>query len=123
VPTAACRVRILAPTPRITSTTGIVVDRHAPLEAASEADAVYFCSGEGSRTLADNAEIMAKLRLNETRQILAAIDSGAILLARLGHLRGRRATTYPGEDLESRLVADGAFPTEAPLVIEGNVAT
>ncbi|MDC0668177.1 DJ-1/PfpI family protein [Nannocystis radixulma] len=120
---ARCDVRIVAKNPRITSSTGITIDCHGPLAAAREADAVYFCSGQGSRALADDPEFADAVRLDESRQVLAAIDSGAILLGALGHLHGRRATTYPSPDLRTRLLAAGATPVDAALVTEGNVAT
>jgi putative intracellular protease/amidase len=118
-----CQVEIVAGTPSITSVTGITIKRHAPLERANTADAVYFCSGGGTRALADDAHFLEVIKLDESHQILAAVDSGSILLGRLGHLRGRRATTYPTPDLHKRLVADGAVVVESSLVIEGNVAT
>jgi transcriptional regulator GlxA family with amidase domain len=117
------RVQIVAPTARITSSTGLTIDRHAPLSAANEADAVYFVSGRGARALADDPAFVETLQLDESRQILAAVDSGAILLARLGHLRGRKATTYPTPDLHERLMAEGVEVVDQALVIEGNVAT
>lgn len=120
---AECSVRLLAATPTITSSTGIRLDRGGPLEAASDMDAVYVCSGRGSRALADDPRLGEMLRLDESRQILAAIDSGAIVLARLGFLRGREATTYPAPDLYERLRADGATPVRSALVVAGNVAT
>lgn len=117
------RVQIVAPTARITSSTGLTIDRHAPLAAANEADAVYFASGMGARALADDPAFAQTVKLDESRQILAAVDSGAILLAKLGHLRGRKATTYPTPDLHERLIALGASVVDQPLVVEGNVAT
>jgi transcriptional regulator GlxA family with amidase domain len=118
-----CRVQIVANSPRITSSTGITIDCHGTLATACEADAVYFCSGQGSRALADDPAFVKTMRLDESRQVLAAIDSGAILLGALGHLRGRRATTYPSPDLHERLIASGATPVEENLVVDGNVAT
>ncbi len=117
------RVQIVAPSARITSSTGLTIDRHAPLAAANEADAVYFASGLGSRALADDPVFEETMKLDESRQILAAVDSGAILLAKLGHLRGRKATTYPAPDLHARLTALGAEVVDEALVIDGNVAT
>ncbi|AKV04482.1 ThiJ/PfpI [Labilithrix luteola] len=118
-----CSVQIAAKTPRITSSTGLTIDCHAGLAAASEADAVYFCSGPGSRVLVDDAEACDILRLDPSRQVLAAVDSGAIVLGKLGHLRGLRATTYPSPDLHDRLHAYGATLVRSSLVVEGNVAT
>jgi transcriptional regulator GlxA family with amidase domain len=60
---------------------------------------------------------------DESRQLLAAVDSGALLLATLGHLRGRRATTYPDAELHARLAALGVELVNEALVVEGNVAT
>jgi len=47
--------------------------------------------------------------------------SGALLLAKLGLLAGKRATTYPTQ--RGRLAAMGVQVVEEPFVREGNVAT
>lgn len=117
------KVQILAKTDKVCSITGISIQSHASIVAAEESDAVYFCSGWGTRLLADEPDFCTSLKLDPQRQILAAIDSGAILLAKLGHLRGLRATTYPSDDLYERLLKDGVTPVTDSLVIEGNIAT
>jgi transcriptional regulator GlxA family with amidase domain len=118
----AWRVEIAAPTKTITSITGITIAAHAPLESARRADAVYVASGDGTRRLADAPEWQSMV-FDESRQLLAAVDSGALLLATLGHLRGRRATTYPDAELHARLAALGVELVNEALVVEGNVAT
>ncbi len=90
LPAETCRTRIVAASSKITSSTGITIEPHGRIAETRDADAVYFCSGQGTRAL--------------------------------GHLRGRRATTYPSPDLQERLRAAGATAVEENLVIEGNVA-
>lgn len=117
------KVEIVAPTERIRSSTGITIDRHAALDAANTADAVYFASGDGTRALAASRALSETLRLDPGRQVLAAVDSGTLLLATLGHLRGRRATTYPGEELRAQLGLLGVEVVSEALVTEGNIGT
>ena len=117
------KVEIVAPTERITSVTGLAIDRHAPLEAACGADAVYFASGQGARPLAASPTLREALRLDPDRQVLAAVDSGTLLLASLGHLRGRRATTYPGDELRDLIAAHDVEVVQEALVVEGRIAT
>jgi transcriptional regulator GlxA family with amidase domain len=117
------KVEIVAPTERIASSTGLSIARHAPLETASSADAVYFASGAGSRALAESPVLHEALRLDPARQVLAAVDSGTLLLAALGHLRGLRATTYPGDELRALITRHGVEVVQEALVIEGTIGT
>lgn len=114
-------VRICADAPRISSWSGIAIDRHAPLERANEADAVFICSGNGSRVKITDPAFLGALRLDPARQRIAAIDSGALILAALGLLDGLTATTYPSvfELLESL----GVQVERRAMVVHGNVAT
>jgi transcriptional regulator GlxA family with amidase domain len=52
---------------------------------------------------------------------VAAIDSGALILAKLGLLDGLSATTYPSVFAE--LEAMGVRTERRPFVVHGNVAT
>lgn len=117
------KVEIVALTEQITSSTGIAITRHATLDTASSADAVYFASGDGSRDLAASPALRESLRLDPARQVLAAVDSGTLLLATLGHLRGMRATTYPGDELRDLITPHGVEVVQEALVTEGNIGT
>jgi transcriptional regulator GlxA family with amidase domain len=117
----AWRLRLCADTTKITSYSGVVIEAHAPLSAANDADAIFIVSGDGSRAkLADKA-FMNALDLDPSRQIIAAIDSGVLILARLGLLDGLSATTYP--TVMPELAAAGVRTEHRSLVVHGNVAT
>jgi transcriptional regulator GlxA family with amidase domain len=114
-------VRICADAPRIASYSGLRIDRHEPLAWAAEADAVFVVSGPGSRAKIKDPAFLTALRLDPGRQMIAAIDSGALILAALGLLEGKSATTYPS--IFAELEAMGVATERRPLVIHGNVAT
>ncbi|HEX8338825.1 MAG TPA: DJ-1/PfpI family protein [Pyrinomonadaceae bacterium] len=117
------RVRFLGQGGSHTSSTGVEVKMHGALEEAEGADAVLFCSGRGTRRLVRDEDFLGAFRLDESRQLIGAIDSGALLLGALGLLRGRRATTYPSAELKSLLEGMGARVVWESFVREGNVAT
>jgi transcriptional regulator GlxA family with amidase domain len=66
-------------------------------------------------------EFMNRLKLDPTKQVIGAIDSGVLFLAKLGLLDGLTATTYPGVFPE--LEAMGIKTEHKPLIIHGNVAS
>ena len=115
------RVRLLADRQRITSYSGIAVETHGGLADAAQADGVFVVSGDGSREKIDDPAFLAALRLDPRRQIIGAIDSGALVLAALGLLDGLSATTYP--TVMPELEAMGVRTEDRPLVIHGNIAT
>ena len=115
------QVRIASPTPRVTSMNGLTIDAHEDLSRVGEADAVLIGSGMKTREVAANPAIMGQLRLNPSRQLLAAQCSGTYLLGQLGVLNGVPACT----DLTSKpwVVASGVDVVNQPFVAQGNVAT
>ncbi|UJJ32566.1 DJ-1/PfpI family protein [Halopseudomonas maritima] len=115
------RVTIASPVTRPRSMNGLVVERQVSLAEACSADAVLVGSGMQTRQVAADADLMAQLALNPKRQLLAAQCSGALLLARLGLLRGMPACT----DLTTRpwLVEAGVEVLEQPFYQQGNTAT
>lgn len=115
------RVSICADSARITSYSGVAIDTHGPVEWANEADAVFIVSGPGSRAKLKDEAFLGALALDPTRQIIAAIDSGALILAKLGLLKGLSATTYPSVFPE--LEALGVRVERRPFVVHGNIAT
>src|SRR5438132_10058048 len=72
-------VRLVAAKPTVVSSTGIAVAMHGTLAETRDADAVYFTSGRGTRALSTDRAFLDAVKLDERRQILCAIDSGALL--------------------------------------------
>lgn len=117
------RVELLGERGTHVSATGVEIRMHGPLDAANSSDAVLFCSGKGTRAKFRDEGFLGAFRLDETRQLVGAIDSGSLFLGALGLLKGRRATTYPSAELKSLLEGFGAEVVWQSFVREGNVAT
>lgn len=105
----------------ITSMNGVRVDVQQDLDFAGRADAVLVGSGVQTRTVASDASLMARLRLDPARQIIGAQCSGALLLAKLGLLGDVSVCT----DVTSKpwVVEAGAQVIDAPFHATGNVGT
>src|SRR5262245_15039585 len=88
----AWRVRLLADRQRITSYSGVTVDAHGALAEAGVADGIFLVSGDGSREKIADPAFLGALSLDPARQVIGAIDSGALILAALGLLDGLSAT-------------------------------
>lgn len=112
---------ITAPTEQVTSLNGVAVRRQKPLEFAAEADAVVIGSGSRTRDVAADAGLLARIRLDPSRQLIGAQCSGTLLLARLGLVGDLPACT----DLTTKpwVIAAGVTVIDAPFVAHGNVAT
>jgi len=104
-----------------TSVTGLSLPIHGPVEECNEADIVFFASGPDSRVLMKDQTYLNRFRLNAETQLIGSMCSGALLLAGLGLLTGKRATTYP--TAADALREFGVTVVEESLVINGNVAT
>jgi transcriptional regulator GlxA family with amidase domain len=115
------RVSLCADSPRITSYSGLTIDIHGPVSWARDADAVFIVSGPGSRAKLEDAAFLEALALDPGRQTIAAIDSGVLILAKLGLLAGLSATTYPSVFAE--LEAMGVRTERRPMVVHGSIAT
>ena len=116
------RVSIAAPSPRVRSMNGVVIESMASLEEACEADAVVVGSGTRTREVIADPAIMGPLgRLDPSRQLLAGQCSGTLVLARLGLLEDVPACT----DLASKpwVVEAGVEVLNQPFFARGNVAT
>jgi transcriptional regulator GlxA family with amidase domain len=115
------RVSIASPTPRVTSMNGLTLDAHVDLAAANEADAVVIGSGMKTRDIAADPGLMRQLRLDPSRQWIAAQCSGTFLLAKLGLLGRVPACT----DLTSKpwVQEAGVDVLNQPFVARGRVAT
>lgn len=114
-------VRILGDSEMHISATGVPVQPHGRIEEANNADAVLFVSGLGTRDRIVDEEWLAKFQLDPGRQLIGSICSGALIMAKLGLLEGRRATTYPTSKL--LLETFGVKVVEKPFVASGKVAT
>ncbi|MBC7901562.1 MAG: DJ-1/PfpI family protein [Saprospiraceae bacterium] len=114
-------VKILGDNGSHLSATGISVATQGRIEEANDADAVLFVSGQGTRDRIADADWLAKFDLNSERQMIGSICSGALILAKLGFLEGKTATTYP--TTKSALEALDIEVVEKPFVAHGNVAT
>jgi transcriptional regulator GlxA family with amidase domain len=114
-------VSIASPTSRVTSMNGLTIDAHIGLEEACQADAVLVGSGRKTREVADDPAIMAQLRLDTTKQLVAAQCSGTFLLAKLGLLGQAPACT----DTTSKpwVQAAGINVVNQAFYSEGNIAT
>jgi transcriptional regulator GlxA family with amidase domain len=112
---------IVCPAERVASMNGVIVHSQAPLGFAREADAVIVGSGVGTRELVRTPAIMAELRLDPARQVIAAQCSGALVLAKLGLLANVPACT----DSKTRPWVEeaGVEVLDQPFVAHGNVAT
>jgi len=115
------RVSIASPTARVRSMNGVVLEAQASLEEASAADAVIVGSGSQTREVAADSALMARLRLDPSRQLLGAQCSGTLVLAKLGLLDGVPACT----DLITKPWVEeaGVCVLNQPFVAKGNVAT
>lgn len=115
------RVSIAAPTERIRSMNGLVIESHIAVEEAAAADAVIVGSGIRTREVVADRNLMARLRLDPARQLLGAQCSGTLVLAKLGLLEGVPACT----DLTTKpwVQAAGVDVLNQPLFARGNVAT
>ena len=114
-------VRIVGENERHVSMTGIETNTHGPIEEANESDAVLFVSGFGTRDRINDQTWLDRLRLDPDRQLIGSICSGSLIMARLGLLDGKTATTYP--TTKSTLEGLGIEVIEKPIVTHGNIAT
>ncbi len=112
---------ITSPTPEVTSMNGVVTQRQKPLEFASEADAVLIGSGIRTREIVADTELLARIVLDPSRQLVGAQCSGTLLLAKLGLIGSLPACT----DLTTKpwVIEAGVEVFDAPFVAHGNVAT
>ncbi len=115
------QVKLLGDATHHTSVSGLTIPMHGHLEEANECDAVLFASGQGTRKKINDKAFLSAFKLNPDKQLIGSMCSGALLLAALGLLAGKRATTYP--TAKKALEGFGVEVIEKSFVMEGNIAT
>ncbi len=115
------RVTICCPEPSVTSMNGVTVHAQSTLAEARAADAVIVGSGIKTREVVNDAALMAQLRLDPARQLIAAQCSGTLVLAKLGILGALPACT----DLTTKpwVLEAGVEVLNQPFFARGNIAT
>lgn len=114
-------VQILGDETHHTSSSKLTIPMHGHIELANESDAVVFASGQGTRKKIKDEKFLHTFKLNPEKQLIGSMCSGALILAALGLLKGKQATTYPS--VKRLLEGFGVEVVERPFVLEGNVAT
>jgi transcriptional regulator GlxA family with amidase domain len=114
-------VRIVGEKKTHVSATGITIPTHGGLEEANDADAVLFVSGFGTRERIADQSWLNRFRLDPDRQVIGSICSGSLIMAKLGLLAGKTATTYP--TIKTTLEDLGVEVVEKPFVAHGNIGT
>ena len=99
----------------------VVVEAQASLREASAVDAVIVGSGVQTREVVADATLMMQLRLDPSRQLVAAQCSGTLVLATLGLLDDVPACTHLST--KPWVEAAGVDVLNQPFVAKGNVAT
>jgi transcriptional regulator GlxA family with amidase domain len=114
-------VRILGEQSHHTSASGLTIPMHGSLDEANSSDAVLFASGPGTRKKVKDAGFLSSFKLDLEKQMIGSMCSGALILAALGLLDGKQATTYPSA--KKLLESYGVEVIEKPFVLQGNIAT
>ena len=115
------KVSLSCPEPSVTSMNGVTVQAQSRLADAAAADAVIIGSGIRTRELVNDPALMAQIRLDPKRQLIAAQCSGTLMLAKLGLLGNVPACT----DLTTKpwVIEAGVEVLNQPFYARGNVAT
>lgn len=115
------RVSLCCPDAEVTSMNGVTVRAQSTLEEAATADAVIVGSGLLTREVVADPALMARVRLDPTRQLIGAQCSGTLILAKLGLLGAVPACT----DLTTKPWAQeaGVEVLNQAFFASGNVAT
>ncbi|WP_222705499.1 DJ-1/PfpI family protein [Terriglobus albidus] len=77
---------ITCPSETVTSMNGVTIHAEKPLEFAAQADAVIVGSGIKTREIAKDADLLGRLNLDPSRQLIGAQCSGTLLLSKMGLL-------------------------------------
>ncbi len=114
-------VKILGEKETHLSATNIEVKTQGRIEEANNSDAVLFVSGYGTRERIIDENWLNRFKLNPEKQFIGSICSGSAILAKLGLLKDKTATTYP--TTKTLLESLGVEIIEKPFVVHGKTAT
>lgn len=115
------QVKILGDKQQHISSTGLPVTVHGHIKETADSAAVLFTSGKGTRDIINDPQYLKSFHLDSTKQMIGSMCSGALILAAMGLLTGKSATTYP--TAKTKLESYGVSVIEKPFVCEGNIAT
>lgn len=118
---AGWNIQITCPSEQVTSMNGVKISAQQSLEFASSADVVLVGSGIYTRDIAQDKNLLSRINLNPSNQLVCAQCSGALLLSVLGILDGIPACT----DLTTRpwVIESGVEVLNQPFFADGNIAT
>ena len=81
----------------VQATGGLLVTPHSGFDDLRQADLLLVPGGFGTRALVEDRETLSWIRsVAQTAEWVTSVCTGALLLARVGLLEGRRATTHYG---------------------------
>ena len=100
---------------------GVTVHAQSSIDEARSADVVLVGSGVKTRDIVADPELMARIALDPTRQLIGAQCSGTLILAKLGLLGKVPACT----DLTTKpwVLEAGVEVLNQPFFAQGNIAT
>lgn len=115
------KVNICCPEDSVTSMNGATILAQTKLEDIPNSDVVIVGSGLLTRDIVKNSAILDRIKLNPTKQLIAAQCSGTLILAKLGLLGKIPACT----DLTTKpwVQEAGIDVLNQPFFAEGNIAT
>lgn len=115
------KVSIASPSQNVSSMNGVVIQSTSSLEDVNTADAVLIGSGMKTREIALDKELMNKLKLDPSRQLIGAQCSGTLILSKLGLLNNIPACT----DVTTKpwVVEAGVSVLNQPFYAKDNIAT
>lgn len=86
--------RIIGTEPEIVDDSGLAMRPDSVYEDLDGFDLLFVPGGVGTRTLMTDQRLVDYLQSWGSERPLASVCTGALLLGRAGHLRGKRATTH-----------------------------
>lgn len=115
------KVSIASPSQNVSSMNGVVIQSTSSLEDVNTADAVLIGSGMKTQEIASDKELMNKLKLDPSRQLIGAQCSGTLILSKLGLLNNIPACT----DVTTKpwVVEAGVSVLNQPFYAKDNIAT
>jgi len=114
-------VNITSPSKEVTSMNGVTIKAQKQLEYANSADVVIIGSGIYTKDITQDKKIINQLNLDSTKQLICSQCSGALIMAKLGLLKGLPACT----DLITKpwVIESGVDVLEQAFVAKNNIAT